>query len=51
VADEGKAVIEADFYGKQNFEFAGVKPSGKEVHVPLCVKYDVKNGKITHANI
>ena len=32
-------------------EFAGVRPSGKEVHVPLCVKYDVKDGKISRANI
>ena len=24
---EGKAVLEADFYGRQNLEFAGVRPS------------------------
>ncbi|MDG7000301.1 MAG: nuclear transport factor 2 family protein [Nitrososphaerota archaeon] len=48
---EGKAVVEGDFYGRQNVEFAGVRPSGKEVHVPLCVTYDVKNGKIVRANI
>ena len=52
VVGAGKAVVEGDFHGKQNMEFAGVKPGGKdEVHVPLCVKYDVKNGKITRANI
>lgn len=51
VIGAGKAVVEGDFHGKQNMEFAGVKPSGKEVHVPLCIKYDVKNGKITRANI
>ncbi len=51
VVGEGKAVVEGDFHGKQNLEFAGVRPSGREVHVPLAVKYDVSNGKITRANI
>ena len=51
VVGEGKAVVEGDFFGKQNMEFAGIRPSGKEVHVPLCVKYDVKDGKISRANI
>jgi len=48
---EGRAVLEADFYGKQNPEFAGIKPLGREVHVPLCVSYDVSGGKITYARI
>ena len=51
VVGEGKAVVEGDFHGVQNLEFAGVLPSGKEVHVPLAVKYDVRNGAITRANI
>lgn len=52
VGEDGKAVLEADFIGMQNLEFAGVRPvSGKEVHVPLCVKYNVKDGKIVRANI
>jgi predicted ester cyclase len=48
---EGKAVLEADFHGKQKLEFAGIQPSSKEVHVPLCVSYDVSGGKITYARI
>jgi len=51
VVSEGKAVLEADFFGKQNLEFAGIQPSGKEVHVPLCVSYDVSNGRIRYARI
>ena len=51
VGEGGKAVIEGDFVGRQNMEFAGIEPGGKEVHVPLCVKYEVRNGKITRANI
>jgi hypothetical protein len=48
---ERRAVLEADFFGKQDLEFAGIHPSGKEVHVPLCLVYGVQNGKITRANI
>ena len=48
---EGKAVLEADFFGIQNLEFAGIQPSSKEVHVPLCVSYDVSGDKITYARI
>ncbi len=48
---DGKAVLEADFHGKQNLEFVGIQPAGKEVHVPLCVCYDVSDGKITYARI
>ncbi|PSN83051.1 hypothetical protein B9Q03_13685 [Candidatus Marsarchaeota G2 archaeon OSP_D] len=29
VVGEGKAVLEADFFGKQNMEFAGIQPSAK----------------------
>jgi predicted ester cyclase len=32
-------------------EFAGIQSSGKEVRVPLLIKYEVKDGKITGANI
>jgi len=51
VVAENKAVLEADFFGKQNTEFSGVQPSGKEVHVPLCVSYEVSDGKIRYARI
>lgn len=51
VVGEWKAVLEADFFGKQNMEFADIQPSGKDVHVPLCISYDVSGGKITHARI
>jgi len=46
-----QGLVEGDFFGKQNMEFAGIPPSGKQVHVPLCVKYDVNDGKISRANI
>jgi predicted ester cyclase len=51
VVAQDKAVLEADFYGTQLLEFAGIKPKEGEVHVPLCVVYQVKDGKITGAHI
>jgi steroid delta-isomerase-like uncharacterized protein len=48
---DGKAVWEGDSIGKHIGEFAGIPPSGKEVHVPLCVVYDVENDQITHGRI
>ena len=49
-ADE-QAVLEADFVGKHIGEFAGVPATGKTVRVPLCVVYDLKNGKVTHGRV
>lgn len=51
IVGEDKAVLEADFYGTQLVEFAGIKPSGEEVHVPLCIVYHVKGDKISAAHI
>jgi predicted ester cyclase len=51
IIGEGRAIAEGVFVGKQNMEFAGIQPSGKEVHVPLLIKYEIKNGKIARANI
>jgi predicted ester cyclase len=51
VAGEGRAVAEGDFVGKQNMEFAGIQPSGKDVRVPLLIKYEVSDGKINRANV
>ena len=48
---ENNAVLEADFVGKHIGEFAGFKATGKDVHVPLCVVYDVENEKIKRARI
>lgn len=49
----GKAAVEADFCGRQNLEVAGISPakSGREVRVPICVIYEVRDRKITSAHI
>ena len=51
VVSDGKAVYEADFVGKHIGEFAGVKPTGKMVRVPLCVTYDLENDKIKRGRV
>jgi steroid delta-isomerase-like uncharacterized protein len=51
VVGEGKAVFEGDFTGRHTGEFAGLPASGREVHVPLCVSYDLADGHIVRARI
>lgn len=51
VIGEGSAVGEWDFVGRHVGEFAGVPATGKEVNVPLCVAYDLRDGKITEGRI
>lgn len=46
-----KALLEAEFKGKQIGEFAGMAATGKEVNVPLAVSYDLENGLVKVARI
>jgi steroid delta-isomerase-like uncharacterized protein len=47
VADEGEAVLEAEFIGTHTGDFLGMAATGKPVNVPYCVVYDVPADKIT----
>ena len=47
----GSAVLEADFVGRHIGEFAGVAATGRDVRVPLCVCYDLRNGKIVEGRV
>jgi len=51
VIGDGKAVLEADFTGKHTGEFMGIPPTGKEIHVPLCVVYDLSDNAITRGRV
>jgi len=51
IINETNAVLEGDFVGKHIGEFAGIAPTNKFVKVPLCVVYDLENGKIKRARI
>jgi hypothetical protein len=48
---ENKAQVEGFFKGKHIGEINGIKPTNKEVNVPLCVTYDLKDGLIKEARI
>jgi steroid delta-isomerase-like uncharacterized protein len=51
VIGEGSAVGEWDFIGRHTGEFAGVPATGKDVNVPLCVAYDLRDGKIVEGRV
>jgi steroid delta-isomerase-like uncharacterized protein len=51
IITDGRAAGEWDFVGKHTGEFAGVPATGKEVHVPLCVVYELENDLIKTAHI
>ena len=51
LVDEGKAAIEADFVGTHTGEFGGIPPTGRGVHVPYSVVYDVRGDQISALRI
>jgi len=51
VIAENKAVVEAYFKGRHIGEIAGLKATDREIDVPLCVSYDLKDGLIKQARI
>jgi steroid delta-isomerase-like uncharacterized protein len=48
---EQNAMVEANFVGKHTGEFAGIPATGKDVHVPLCVVYDLENDQIKRGRV
>jgi len=48
---ENNAMTEGDFVGKHIGEFAGVPATGKQVHVPLCVVYDLDKDGIKRGRV
>ena len=51
VLTEDKCVIEFDFIGKHIGEFAGIPATNKQVKSPVCVTYDLEDGRIKEARI
>jgi SnoaL-like polyketide cyclase len=51
IITEDKAVVEAYFKGRHTGEIAGIKATNKEIDVPMCVSYDLKDGLIKEARI
>ena len=48
---ERQAVLEADFVGTHIGTFAGIPATRRDVRVPLCVVYDLEDGKIRRGRI
>jgi predicted ester cyclase len=48
---ETNALFEGEFVGKHIGEFAGLRPSGKNVRVPICVVYDLKGNQIWRGRV
>ena len=51
VCEHDHAVLEGLFVGRHIGEFAGVPATGKDVRVPLCVVYDLSEGKIRRGRV
>lgn len=51
IITEDKAQVEGNFTGTHIGEFAGIPATGKKVHVPLCVTYNLEGGLIKEARI
>jgi hypothetical protein len=51
IITEDKAMLEAYFKGRHIGEIAGIPATNKEVDVPLCISYDLKDGLIKQARI
>lgn len=48
---EDHAVLEADFVGTHTGTFAGIAATGRQVRVPLCVVYDLRDGRILRGRV
>jgi predicted ester cyclase len=51
IITEDKALLEMHFVGKHIGEFAGLQPTNRDVDVPMCVAYDLKDGLIQNARV
>jgi steroid delta-isomerase-like uncharacterized protein len=48
---EDRAVLEGEFVGTHIGTFAGIPATGRKVRVPLCVVYDLADGKISRGRV
>jgi steroid delta-isomerase-like uncharacterized protein len=48
---ENNAVLEGHFVGKHIGTFAGIEATGRQVRVPLCVVYDLQDGRIVRGRV
>ncbi len=48
---ESNALWEGEFIGRHIGEFAGIPATNRDVHVPLAVVYDLKDGQIKRGRV
>ena len=48
---DGWAVWEGTFIGRHVGVFEGVRPTGRDVRLPLCVCYDFRDGKLVEGRV
>ena len=51
VIGDGHAVVEGVVVGRQLQDFAGYPARGQDVRMPICVWYDVADGRITRGRV
>jgi steroid delta-isomerase-like uncharacterized protein len=51
IFSDGEGALEARVQGRHTGVFAGIPATGREVDVPLCVTYEVRDGLIQRARI
>jgi steroid delta-isomerase-like uncharacterized protein len=51
IYSDDHAVLEADFVGTHVGAFAGIEATGRQVRVPLCVVYDLEEGRIVRGRV
>ena len=51
ICAEDHAVLEGYFVGKHIGTFAGIEATRRQVRVPLCVVYDLQEGKIVRGRV
>jgi len=51
IFSDGEGALEARVQGRHTGVFAGIPATGREVDVPLCVTYEVRDGLIRRARI
>jgi steroid delta-isomerase-like uncharacterized protein len=51
IIGDGKAALDGYFIGEHIGEFAGIPATGNQVHVPLCVMYELEEDQIKQARV
>jgi steroid delta-isomerase-like uncharacterized protein len=51
IIDDGRAVLEGRFIGRQIGEFEGIAATNREIDVPICVVYELEDDQIKRVRV